>query len=607
MADLGSGGSAPSVAGPGDVPAAGRPSRGRTAAAALVVLLLLAGAGAGVYVAVRKPAPRPAAAPVAPARAPMESVVAENWDDPAGWVPNQDDKGSKVEIAAADGGHDRGLAVRYDLAGDGGWIEAKHAVSGPAAADVPVVFLVKAEGPGDLEIKWLDADGSVFWRKTPLASYKDWTQVVVYRRNLEYAWGGDTVLGDLATFTLAVSGKGSGALLLDEVGYGPAGLEPSFPTAGPDIDPNAELEGISFEARRDSAMTPEDTGVLEWLKACQDAFSPESALVPSMEDNQGQTFNNALVAMAFIVKGERARAERILDFYQASMVRENRCGAIQNFYLRGEARGFYQHVEMRGEGERAAYHIPGKPDRWMGDMAWLLLACKHHEKAFKSARYAPLAGALKTLLVSWYTDAPDGPGGYVRHGWRQGDHHLHEAGGHPEGNIDAYAVFRLVGEAARAAKIRTWLERVATGPNQPLDHYTWRAMAYGGAAAAELLRVPDFDLRYRKVLEVNGRRAAGVYPFANGEVTNAWLDGTGHMACAFFAAGDVERGNFYANQYDAFLVDRTVNGVPCRGVPYTANTTGEFPWVRTERGFASTAAWYIFAKNRFNPFTLERR
>jgi hypothetical protein len=35
-----------------------------------------------------------------------------------------------------------------------------------------------------------------------------------------------------------------------------------------------------------------------------------------MENNEAQTFNNALVAMAFLVKGERDRAERILDFYE---------------------------------------------------------------------------------------------------------------------------------------------------------------------------------------------------------------------------------------------------------------------------------------------------
>ena len=89
------------------------------------------------------------------------------------------------------------------------------------------------------------------------------------------------------------------------------------------------------------------------------------------------------------------------------------------------------------------------------------------------------------------------------------------------------------------------------------------------------------------------------------ERNNIWMDGLGHMSCAEMAAGDRERGYFYADQMDAFLIDRDLDGVQTRALPYAANTTGEFGWVRTDRGFSSACAWYLLAKSRFNPLTLE--
>ena len=87
-------------------------------------------------------------------------------------------------------------------------------------------------------------------------------------------------------------------------------------------------------------------------------------------------------------------------------------------------------------------------------------------------------------------DATDGPGGYVRHGWRQGDGKLHEPFGHPEGNIDCYALFRMYGEDALAEKVKTWLDRVMKWPAMPLDLYTWRVLAFG-KEYGHLLNTPE--------------------------------------------------------------------------------------------------------------------
>lgn len=369
---------------------------------------------------------------------------------------------------------------------------------------------------------------------------------------------------------------------------------------GPVLDPDRELSGIGFRQRRAAAMNPEDPRVLEWLKRVQDNATPDKLLLSSTEgDDEAQTFNNALAAMAFIIKGERERAERILGFYARATAKENVDSTLQNFFLRGEARGFYQHVSLRTyhDGQRTS-------DRWIGDMAWLLLAYTYYEKEYHSDRYAVVSALLKDLLKSYYIDAPGG--GYIRHGWRKGDTYLHEPGGHHEGNIDCYAVMKVCGEDTLAKRIRGWIDR-ALDPltDLPLDLYTWRVLAYGRDSAA-LLNVAEYDLRYRKTLQLHDKRVVGFYHGADIQQQNIWVDGTGHMACAFLTCGDKQRGYFYANQLDSMLIEGSVYSGGTRTLPYTANKSGGYAWTDPTKGFTSCAAWYILAKNGFNPLRLEK-
>ncbi|MBN1384204.1 MAG: discoidin domain-containing protein [Elusimicrobia bacterium] len=349
-------------------------------------------------------------------------------------------------------------------------------------------------------------------------------------------------------------------------------------------------------------MIKEDPLVLEWLKVIQDTGTPDKQLVTTMEDNLISTFNNALVAIAFIVKGEKERAERILDFFAAAVDKKNTVIDRQNFYYKGEARGFFQYSVYKNEPGKKGYYYAWPCDRWMGDMAWLLTAYKYYEKEYNSAKYTKVQELLKNLLISWFV--PDGDGGYVGHGWRNGDAKLHEGFGHEEGNIDVYAVFRLCGANQYADKIKKWLDRKCQGNTLPLDLYTWRVLAYGKEAAG-LLNIPEYEGGFRKILMINGTKITGFYHGSDRDAQNIWMDGTGHMACAYLAVGDTNKGYLYSNQMDAFLIDREINGVKCKGLPYTANNVN-YEWVDTQKGNNSVAAWYIFAKNLLNPLKLTK-
>jgi hypothetical protein len=391
-----------------------------------------------------------------------------------------------------------------------------------------------------------------------------------------------------------------------------------FACAGPILDPNRELQGIGFAQRRSETMIPEDKLVLEYLKQVQDCGSKEKQLLPSqgIEDIEAQTFNNSLVAMAFILDGEKQRAERILDFYAKAIDKKNTDPTLQNFYYNGQDRGFFQWVAIRdcnsksagelhsGNVAAKAYHHTGTANRWMGDMVWLLYAYKCYEKEYNSSKYAEMISLLRNHIVSSFIEVP-GCGGYIASGWSKGDTKFNDDTGHHEGNIDCYAVLRLTGDVELAAKVKQWLDSQINGKDDlPLDLYTWRTLSFG--QNADLLNVPDYDLRYRKTLTVNGKQAMGFYNCAAPNIDNIWLDGTGHIACAYLAYGDKQRGYFYANQLDTFLIDKTINGVKTRTLPYTANKTGGYEWVQTDKGFISVCAWYIMAKHKFNPMNLER-
>ena len=113
----------------------------------------------------------------------------------------------------------------------------------------------------------------------------------------------------------------------------------------------------------------------------------------------------------------------------------------------------------------------------------------------------------------------------------------------------------------------------------------------------------DFNaLLNNLVSAINEKDVMGFYHGPDIDIDNIWVDGTGHIACAYLSFGEKERGYFYANQLDNLIIERIINMRTTHSLPYTANKTSGYDWVDTTKGFISCAAWYIFAKNEFNPF-----
>ncbi len=527
----------------------------------------------------------------------VQYLINQNWDNYLTWNLSHQSGSTSVK-SNYNGINNNGIALVYSFPATGGWFDMNMVLSDTLTHEYPVVFYIRSSSRvnDNLEIKFTGKNGSVFRRLVPLDSFTgQWKHIVVYPGDTEYAWGGDSKLDALSLFSIAASGFGKDTIWLDEIGIGKLGLKSSFPSI---YDPDSTLTGIGFVQRRDSEMHPEDTLVLKYLKVLQDLSSPEADLLPSQEDDQAQTFNNSLAALAFIIKNEKERAERILGFYDAATSKNNTDITLQNFYYNGEARGFYQWVSLDSR------HAPaGTGDRWVGDMAWLLITCKFYELKYSSNRYDNLVRIIKDLLLSYYKESDIG--GYIQSGWRSGDSFLHEATGHHEGNIDCYVALKLCNENYFAQKIKIWLEQELNNQkNLPLDLYTWRVLAFGSDYSG-LLNIPEYNYSYRKVIGVNGKETMGFYHTSDFYTRNFWNDGTGHIACAYQAYGDKERGYFYANQLDNLIIERELGGELSHTIPYTLNKTGGYNWVDTTKGFVSSAAWYILAKNGVNPFMSE--
>ncbi len=522
----------------------------------------------------------------------------ENWDKTLYWSFYKDND-CEIKLSPYSGINDDGLKVEYNLkpnSQESGWVIMRTDSITGYNNNKPIVMFLKASGEVDIEFKFIDNDGSVFGKRASLEKiYTDWTSVALFQNDLDYWWGGDEIFNELAGFEIAFSGKGRGIVGIDEIGIGKEDQ-----LSGLYLDPYREDPTIGFNQCRDSILTPEDTLVLEYLKLIQDSSSSDAKLLQTMEDGVVSTFNNSLVAITFILKNEKERAERILDFYSNATDSNNTDIRLQNFFYNGEARGFYQNISL------SDYHAGYTDPRWIGDMAWLLVAYKYYEIKYSSGKYHYITSLLKDLLLSFYIE--EGEGGYIRHGWRNGDSYLHESIGHHEGNIDCYAALKLCGEDSIANRIKIWLDyeldSLKNNKDLPLDLYTWRVLAYGEGYEG-LLDILETDLRFKKTLEINEKKVKGFYPFPTLDFNNIWIDGLGHISCAYLVYGDQGKGNFYANQFDKLFLEYDLFGKTIKTFPYSVNKSGEFGWVDTTKGFISCAAWYILAKNKFNPLIIE--
>ncbi len=316
-----------------------------------------------------------------------------------------------------------------------------------------------------------------------------------------------------------------------------------------------------------------------------------SGLIESAEDtNFVSLYDNALATIFFIQEGEKARAEKILNFYHSKINDE--------VLLNG---GLYQTRTTSGEEAQTL---------WMGDNAWLLIAINHYKAAYGNSKY----DALGNHLEKWLRSLQDTDGGLAG-GIRANGAEMPKI---TEGIITAFNAVKGYDDFHRNIlkflKNKRWdyeKQVLMAWPENPkytyaMDVQSLSSSIFPGMAQKAILEA-DRYLNEQK-MTLTGTSIKG-YGFDDDKDV-VWLEGTAQMAVAF---NDINRPDLAQNlliTLEKSLLSSS-SAVLGKGLPYATNQgstygSGElWPHAHTKPAL-SASLWYVFAKIDFNPFTVGR-
>lgn len=354
-----------------------------------------------------------------------------------------------------------------------------------------------------------------------------------------------------------------------------------------------------------SARAKGETGgqsALGWLRrqmgpAFKSRSGREARLIDSYEDDidAGWVYDAALAAIAFLSWREPEPAAALLE--GLNHLQEPDGGWVFSYDPR----------LARSMGTR----------RYLGSMAWVVMAANFYEAETGDDRFAPMARRGLDYIDGFrVTDRQSSAFGAVSMGPANPQRYSIEH------NVNAFAAYRWRGRQDRRAdwtdaaeQIRTFVFRelwapASLGPKDTfflvgfrdaakyLDAQTWSALAFGPADphAAKLHQALAWaEQNLRETGEIAGVRDIAGFNEARGPLVGpkVWSEGSEGMVAALFAFGDEKRAADYHRQTARY---QTASG----GIPYaTQNSDG---WA-TYPSVAGTA-WFLVNESSppRNPF-----
>ncbi|WP_047171602.1 fibronectin type III domain-containing protein [Paenibacillus borealis] len=389
---------------------------------------------------------------------------------------------------------------------------------------------------------------------------------------------------------------------------------------------------------RADAVSDASNRALTWLQVQQDATAGYAfdGLVDSFEDFWGPnnpkqivyTYDQAVAAIAFIVKGERTRAEKVL----------NKMRDIQ------DPSGYWlnSYWYNNGYGEEIRKHV--------GPVSWMAMAAMAYEKQYNDTRYRPMA--LKAL--DWCLTYAKANGG-IAGGWSAWSN-SDEPWSSTEHNIDLYRVLQYYASVdssktasytAAATGVKSFLDNVVwddaakrfkggwkndtnlIDPKIPLDVNPWGVLALGlngtrnyGASLTYVENAAGTpgtlaNPRYKQTLTYNdaGNTLSGydfdwtdevlpAYDDNGNQIGNTgadvWLEGTAFMSLAYYMQGNTTKANAINTE---IIKKQGTSGPSLGGIPYSLKGTSNSYWVMAQQNCVSSTGWLILSLHRFNPFT----
>ena len=361
--------------------------------------------------------------------------------------------------------------------------------------------------------------------------------------------------------------------------------------------------------------------------------------------NVAFSYDNALVAMAFISAGEKNKAQKIVDAFVWS-IEHDRTLTVERFLNRKTSKvrrvrnaytaGYISVFPGTNENAKIPGWYDTKINMWLedqyqvgsnvGNTSFVALALLQYYNKYGGKKYLDTAAAIMNWVIENCTDDNDGfTGGFD--GWEEADDpsivykHTYKSIEH---NIDAYAAFKALyaftgeekyNESAQSAKrfieamyddtnkmfcIGTLEDGITPGRMATvLDAQVWCAMALG----------EDFEL-YRAVLDTveKMKTPEGGYAYYYGKDKDDgfWSEGTAFTALMYRLRGENEK-------YEAIMkaladVQKDDGMLPAANIDHLNtglyNFDGSPREYSTESHIAPTA-WYIMAANGFNPFVMQ--
>lgn len=349
----------------------------------------------------------------------------------------------------------------------------------------------------------------------------------------------------------------------------------------------------------------------KWFERQQDTsrfflfFS--NGLVPSQEGARDCfTYDEALSVFVFTLHKDYKRAEEILKFYESVYKKhKKRFGRFAGF--------------------TDVYKIGGKETetRAAGPNAWILMAINYYTYKTDDTQFLDFAEDIGDWLLELEGLEGGITGGYFGNGlpmaWISTEH-----------NFDCFAAFRdlyLLTKQDKyglaAVRAREWLttggwnkkeKRFNMGdsnPNFATDLSSWAVLSLGKEYAPTLSFAVDKSLNKQlykaNQVEIEGFDFGSPYiqsPYPDKDAI--WFEGTAQMVLAFYLAGQNKEGDYFLSQLDK-AVTKSKRYEDAYALPYASNegTPPYGTWTMKPKPLCVAAsAWYIFAKEKFNPFTM---
>jgi hypothetical protein len=360
-----------------------------------------------------------------------------------------------------------------------------------------------------------------------------------------------------------------------------------------------EAPTISRDSNVEAPPTPSaDPGRrgLDWLRSqLSGPFTTRGGrtarLIDSYEDSAraGWVYDAAVASIAFVAAGEPALGSDLLAGLE---------------HLQDDAGAWTFSYDPDAA-------VPRDANRYVGSIAWVVMAANFYEWETRDPRFAPMARRGLTYLEGFRDrDAASPRYGAFSMGPVRPDVVS------TENNVDCYAAFLWRGrldhnehDQAIAGDIRRFVvEKLWTAPGSEgaggffrvgpgvdslyLDAQTWTTLAFGDEPASMPARALDTA---EQRLVVDGARIGGVQQIvglAESSDTSSgrtvWAEGTEGMVSALLSVGRTDRARRYQEQTPRY---QTITG----GIPYATDNDRGWPTTAS----AAATAWFVL--NRLSP------